>query len=416
MLLKGDVQVLVAGAGPVGLYTALLLARGGVKVAVVDEQHRTAARTYACALHPRTLRLLDEVGLAAPLLAKGERADGLAFFAGAAPAAEVRYGELKSAHPYLLVVPQQTLEDALEERLKAEGVPVLWSHRLTDLRIDETMATARLQRLKKVGSGYSVQSSEWVVDADQETRVPFVIGADGHRSRVWRALGIDLETRGDAQLFAVFEFGAAAPPVAKVRVGLAGGKASVLWPLGQGWWRFGFEIAEEPGEARREKSRALALAGDPSFLDLDSGRFEGLVAERAPWFGEEPEEFAWSMAIRFERRLAQSFGRGPAWILGDAAHLAPPIAVHSMNAGFFEAQTLATELTAVLRAGAPREKLDLWARARHAEFDSLLTGVPVARAEAGAFARENARLVGDCLPASGDDRALLLAQLGLALP
>jgi len=398
----------------VGLFAALCLARRGVPVAVVDEQHRTAARTYACALHPRTVDLLEEVGLAAELCAKGERVDKLAFYEGAERRAEVRCGELKRAHPFLLVVPQQTLEDALEAKLKAEGVPVLWSHRLTDLRADETMATARLQRLAKVGAGYGVQSSEWVVDKEEEVRVPFVLGCDGHRSRARRALGIELATAGAPQLFAVFEFGAQAQ-IDEVRVGVHGGKASVLWPLGQGWWRFGFEIDREPVEARREKSRNLALAGDPAFLDLEASRFAELALERAPWFAARPEELAWSMAIRFERRLAGSFGRGACWILGDAAHLGPPVAVQSMNAGLFEAKTLAVELEAVVRSGASRERLTAWAKDRRAEFEPLLAHAPVAGASANPFVRENARVIGECLPASGEDRAALLGQLGLAL-
>jgi 2-polyprenyl-6-methoxyphenol hydroxylase-like FAD-dependent oxidoreductase len=56
-------EVLVVGAGPVGLFTALHLARAGTRVAIVDEAPRAAARSYALALHAHTLALLDEVGL-----------------------------------------------------------------------------------------------------------------------------------------------------------------------------------------------------------------------------------------------------------------------------------------------------------------------------------------------------------------
>jgi 2-polyprenyl-6-methoxyphenol hydroxylase-like FAD-dependent oxidoreductase len=415
MLLKRDVQVLVAGAGPAGLFTALSLARRGVSVAIVDEQHRTAARTNACALHPRTLEILDEAGLAAPLIAKGQRVEKVAFYEDAARRAEVRYGELKTKFPFLLVVPQQSLEDALEERLKADGLPVHWSHRLAALELDDTVATAHLERLEKGGSGYGVQTSEWEVDREEAVRVPFVVGADGHRSRVRRSLGVEQEKAGEPQLFAVFEFAAEAEGAKEVRVGLCGGKTSVLWPLGQGWWRFGFEIDREPAESRREKSRALAIAGDPAYLDLLPARFEALVKERAPWFEGRVQEIAWSMAIRFERKLAACFGRGPAWLLGDAAHVGPPVAVQSMNAAFAEARSLSEELDAVLRAGASRERLDGWAAARRAEFQKLLSLAPAPQAGAEGFARANARAIGDALPASGEQREALLGQLGLAL-
>ena len=413
MLLKRDTQVLVVGAGPVGLLAALDLARRGVKVAVVDEQQRTAARTYACALHPRSLGLLEEAGVARHLIPRGSRIDSVAFYEGAERRGEASYAKLGGAHSFLLVVPQQTLEDALEARLKAEGVPVLWGHRVGRL-LDDGAAAVRLERLERASSGYAVQTTEWVVQKEEEVRVPFAVGADGHRSQVRRGLSIDLPAAGPTQVFAVWEFAGHGPALKEARVGLTGGKASILWPLGQGWWRFGFEVgADEPVEARREKSRQVALAGDAAWEQLDRERLTELIAERAPWFEGAGEEVAWAMAIRFERRLAASFGRGSAWLVGDAAHLAPPVSVQSMNVGMFEAARLAAEIEAVLRQGAARGRLDAWARARREEFEKLLAGTPTPRPGAQAFARDNARLVADCLPASGEDRARMIEQLGL---
>ena len=62
MLRHEQTEVLVTGAGPVGMLTALLLARGGVRVRIIDQDWRTASRTYACALHPHSLKLLDKLG------------------------------------------------------------------------------------------------------------------------------------------------------------------------------------------------------------------------------------------------------------------------------------------------------------------------------------------------------------------
>ena len=73
-------DVLVVGAGPVGLMTAILLAEAGVEVVVVDREERTASRSYACALHPRTLALLDRLGILDPLLRQGRRIQKIGFF------------------------------------------------------------------------------------------------------------------------------------------------------------------------------------------------------------------------------------------------------------------------------------------------------------------------------------------------
>ena len=66
-------EVLVVGAGPVGLWTALLLAEAGVETIIIDREEHTTARSYACALHPQTLARLQRLGLAQALLEQGRR-------------------------------------------------------------------------------------------------------------------------------------------------------------------------------------------------------------------------------------------------------------------------------------------------------------------------------------------------------
>ncbi|MGC4117856.1 MAG: NAD(P)/FAD-dependent oxidoreductase [Myxococcales bacterium] len=414
MLIKRDVQVLVSGAGPVGLVTALYLNRRGVRVALVDEQMRTTARSYACAIHPQTLELLDEIGVASELISRGQRVDSFAYYDGSERKVEAKYGQLGGRFPFLLIVPQPLLEDALEKRLLAERVAVQWSHRLAKVEVVQDKARVLLHKLEHGTIGYSVARTAWTVTKEDETEVPFVVGADGHRSIIRRQLGIEFAEAAPAQTFGVWEFMAEGAAISEARVGLGEGKACVLWPMGQGWYRFGFEV--EPGEAvegRPEKSRQIALAGDTRHEYLDRGRLVKLIAERAPWFQLAVKDVAWSMAIRFERRLAETFGRGPAWIVGDAAHVAPPVSVQSMNRGLFEAKTLAVELESVARTGASGDRLEAWAKARRGEFEALLKNPITAAADASPFAREWAKLVGDSLPVSGDDRAKLLAQVGL---
>ena len=415
MLIKRDVQVLVSGAGPVGLVTALLLNRRGVRVAVVDEQMRTVARSYACAIHPRTLELLDELGVASELVAQGQRVDKFAYYEGRDRRLELDYGKLSGRFPFLLIVPQPMLEDALERRLNSEGVEVKWCHRLAHVDASGPQAKVLLHQLEHGTIGYSVLRTAWTVVREDQLEVPFVVGADGHRSVVRRQLGIDCPAAGESQLFAVWEFSGEGPEMKEARVSLsAGGLANVCWPLGRGWYRFGFEIdpAESP-DARPEKSRQIAIAGDTSHEYLDRSRLPKLIAERAPWFEVAARDVAWSMAIRFERRLAASYGKGPAWILGDAAHVAPPVSVQSMNLGLQEARTLAVELEAVLRTGASRDRLAAWATARRTDFEAVLTRPPTAGPDAQGFARQWAKAIGDSVPVSGDDRAKLLSQAGL---
>src|SRR5262245_66539060 len=75
-------DALVVGAGPTGLVAALSLAKAGLSVEIIDEAWRPAGHSYALALHPRSLLLLDELGVAAAAVAEGRKLASLALLAG----------------------------------------------------------------------------------------------------------------------------------------------------------------------------------------------------------------------------------------------------------------------------------------------------------------------------------------------
>src|SRR3970040_606310 len=109
-----DPEVLVVGAGPVGLVAALFLQQHGVRVEVVDMHHRTTQHSYALAIHPRTLRILDEAGLSEGLIGAGRKLTKVAYYEGRERRAEIDYSALASKHPYLLVIRQSLLGRAAE--------------------------------------------------------------------------------------------------------------------------------------------------------------------------------------------------------------------------------------------------------------------------------------------------------------
>ena len=144
-------------------------------------------------------------------------------------------------------------------------------------------------------------------------------------------------------------------------------------------------------------------------------RLEHLIAARAPWCTARPTQIYWSTLGSFESRLARSFGKGAVWLAGDAAHQAPPIAVHSMNSGLLEARELASRISKIRRsAGAPSLVAQL-ATEMHERWERLLNPGRVVRALAGAdpWVRQNGARILASLPASGDEREPLLQQIGL---
>jgi 2-polyprenyl-6-methoxyphenol hydroxylase-like FAD-dependent oxidoreductase len=167
--------------------------------------------------------------------------------------------------------------------------------------------------------------------------------------------------------------------------------------------------------ADRFKSRLTTMLGEHFFPHLDETRTRELLRERAPWFEKGAMDIGWSIEVRFEHRLAESFGRGRVWLAGDAAHLTGPAGMQSMNAGLAEAQGLAARIKRIRDGQTGLELLDAYGRERLADWGFLLgqRGGLRPGASASEFVAKNAARLLPCLPATGAGLAPLAAQLGL---
>jgi 2-polyprenyl-6-methoxyphenol hydroxylase-like FAD-dependent oxidoreductase len=419
MLEYDATEVLVAGAGPVGLLTAILLAKQGIKVSIIDEQWRPAVHSYACALHSETLRLLGTLDLAPELLKLGRPLRTVAFYEGKTRQAEVDLSRLSGDHGFLLVLPQSAFEGLLEETLRREwGVKVHWNHRLSDLRPETGAVVAQIDRLGGTAKGHTVPRWEWVVEKSYECRVKFILGADGHHSFVRERLGIPCRQAGPSEAFAVYEFACEREPAPELRVVIDKSSTNVLWPLPGNRCRWSFQmppakLAPEFPAKERKPVRLCQEALD----QVIKSRMQRLVTERAPWFVDGIGELEWAIAVSFGRQAALSFGRDRCWLVGDAAHQTGPVGMQSMNVGFQEAVQLARILSQILREQAPPGKLAEYETACRERWESLLNanGHLSPRASARAWTQERAHKILPCLPAAGEDLRALMDQIGLQL-
>jgi 2-polyprenyl-6-methoxyphenol hydroxylase-like FAD-dependent oxidoreductase len=414
MSARQKTEALVVGAGPVGLMAAAQLTRRNMSVRIVDAGWQGTGMSYALGLHPGSMDILDELGLAEAVLDAGYRVDKIVFHEGGSRRETLDMTRLGCKYPFLTILPQSALERGLEGWLHANKVKVEWNHRVPDVVDDGPPVKVQLDRLGEDTTGYAVARRITVVEKTFSLEADLVIGADGHDSVVRRHLDASYSEVADPALFAVFEFETDVDLNHEAHVILDADLINVLWPLPGGRCRWSFQLTD-PGEfaGERVKSR-LSELGRWILPALDQDRLQTLMAERAPWFTGSIREIIWSVAIRFEQRLASRFGRGGLWLAGDSAHLANPVGVHSMNVGFREVRDLVERYRGA-RDGASADTLNAYDTECRAEWRTLfdLDGTLTTTDGASDFVKANAARILACTPASGSQLRDLLHTIGL---
>jgi 2-polyprenyl-6-methoxyphenol hydroxylase-like FAD-dependent oxidoreductase len=414
---EAQTEVLVVGAGPVGLWTALLLADAGIEVTLIDRETRTAARSYACGLHPHTLKLLSRVGLSEAVIAQGRRIPSVAFYGRETRRAELTFSKMGGEFPFLTILPQNSLENLLEERLVKAGVHVHWNHRFTSFIEEEEQLAATVEELAGTSTGYIVPHWETIVKNRSALRTQFLIGADGHGSLVRQVAGFDYEKLGDPEFFAAFEFESDQAGEDEVRV-VMDDTTNVLWPLPNNRFRWTFQLRRhELASEFPEKERRAVRLSQPNVDERILQYVEKVCHERAPWFSAKAKSIAWCSEVAFERRLVKPFGKNRCWLAGDAAHQTGPVGIQSMNSGFSEAEMLVGLLKRILRESAPLSSLVSYHSEHQNRWATLMgqAGGLKPRPGTDPWVRDHCAKLLPCLPAVGENLTALANQLGLDL-
>jgi 2-polyprenyl-6-methoxyphenol hydroxylase-like FAD-dependent oxidoreductase len=393
------IDVLVAGAGPVGLFTALQLAERGLNVRIVDQEHRTSSHSYALVLHPATLRTLFRSGPFRSILRRGAAITGMSMYEGADRKTRLPFPDDDAGTPFALVLPQSVLEGLLEEELARWDVEVDWTHRLVSMKPGADAVDVEVARLDRAAGGYPYARMEWIVDKTFRFQADYVVGADGYNSFVRRTLGIPYRDLGAPQCFSVYEFDADAHLDPDVRVALNAETTEVLWPLAEDRFRFSFQT-EDTTRHQGTEEELLAFA-----------------KERTPWFDGKVHGIRWTTSVLFERRLADTFGKGRVWLAGDAAHITGPVGGQSMNVGLLEGAALAQAIGEALGSTGSSDAVEAYGKEFHGMWEGLLGihGAPDAGPNCDPWVAERAARILPCLPASGEDLDALLKALDLEL-
>jgi 3-(3-hydroxy-phenyl)propionate hydroxylase len=367
-------RVVVCGAGPVGLTVALILARSGVPVTVLEKLDSLSAESRASTFHPSTLELLDEVGLAGRVVELGLRAPTTQFRDRThGPVVTFDLGVLagETAFPFRVQLEQSKYTVLVLEELRAgvvEGrydVEVRFGHRVH-----------RVEQADNAGSdsravSMLVGTSEELV----ELSAPWVIGAEGAHSSVRESVGITMLGETYPERFLVVsvaeELSDHLADLSYVNY-VADPQEWLVLLRTPDHWRLLFPIPEHTADALDDSMVQAKLNGV-----VDLGR---------PW-----EVLASSLYV-VARRVASRMRAGRVLLAGDAAHQNSPLGGMGMNSGIHDAVSLGRRLSRVWQ-GEDDSLLDEYERLRrevatefvqadsHANWLALREPDPARRAE-----------------------------------
>ena len=411
---NAQTEVLVVGAGPVGMLTALLLTKNGLRTRIIDQESRTAAHSYACALHPASLCILKRAGIVDEVIELGRRIETVGLYEGPARRAQAKFSDLPGPYPFAVVLEQSVLEDLLEQQLRQVGVKIEWNRRLHEIKQGASQVEASIDKLAASGRGYIIPELETTVQDRIDVQAEFVVGADGHDSLLRHQLGIHMARAGAAQLFGVYEIETVEPVDHEMKLVLNGSDINVLWPMADNKCRWSFQIVPPEAAAdfpQKDRNR-LIIVQQPS--DWDSfHHLRRFLVERAPWFQAEVKDIVWVAHVQFERQLASHFGDNRCWLAGDAAHQASPAGMQSMNLGLIEGADLADKFASILRHQADLDLLRTYDKIHRAEWKRLLGLKAPAEPSGGLspWARQHYATILANLPASGEDLDHLMEKL-----
>src|SRR5271155_665313 len=159
-------DVIVVGAGPVGLVAGCELARRGIRVRVIDTLAQPTEQSRAIAVHARSLDMFDRMGIVDEILSTGIKATAMQLYAGHSRLFRVPLGDVDSAFPFTLNTAQTETERVLNERLQSLGVTVERGVELVALRQDAQDGAAVELTLQHENGTTEQTSASWVIGAD----------------------------------------------------------------------------------------------------------------------------------------------------------------------------------------------------------------------------------------------------------
>jgi 2-polyprenyl-6-methoxyphenol hydroxylase-like FAD-dependent oxidoreductase len=327
-----DTDVLIAGAGPVGLTAAIELARRGVDFRIVDPLINPPQYAKAVGVQPRTLEVFEGMGVLGRILDAAIQMFGQLVYVNGQKVAQIEFATPADVPFGFTAIPQYATERILRDELAMHGVQIERGLRVVGFEQDAEAVTAVLD-----GDG-----------GPQTVLARYLLGADGAHSVVRKGLGLTFEGAAFEEQYML-------------------GDVEVDWSVPRGWAVRSMHQTDGgtddllvciplPGRGRYRMSMLVPedLSGGPAAADGIAHGFEGsrkpelhhiqAVLDRLAPEPATARNLRWSSVFRISHRIVDAYGRGRVFVAGDAAHIHPPTGAQGMNTGIQDAHNLAWKL------------------------------------------------------------------------
>jgi 2-polyprenyl-6-methoxyphenol hydroxylase-like FAD-dependent oxidoreductase len=333
-----DTDVLIVGAGPVGLFLANECARRGLRYRIIEARAAQSEHSKALAIFPRTLEIFDMAGLVGPFLEAANRVTSVAVITHGRTLAHIPFTPEQSPYPFVAMVPQDVTERLLVEHLRHAGGAVEYETKFVAAAEQDDYVNVTMDRK---GEPIKLKTS-------------FVVGCDGAHSAVRHLLNLPFEGAeyDDTFILADLETNETLPA-----------DQLQLCPSELG------PVAIFPMSATRRRIVASikTTEGDAPSLDL----VRRILAERAP-SGLEARALLWSAYFRIHHRQVAHLRVGRFFIGGDAAHIHSPFGGQGMNTGLHDVWNLVWKLALVLHGHGNEELLESYSAERRPVIKNVI--------------------------------------------
>ncbi|QZS54230.1 FAD-dependent monooxygenase [Rhodococcus opacus] len=340
-------EVLVVGAGPVGLTAAIELRRRGVACRIIDPLLEPPQYAKAVGIQPRSLEVFESMGVLRHILDAAIQMRGQIVYVNGDEVARLELA-LPGDVPFEFIgLPQYETERILTEYLATFGTTIERGTKLTAFEQDDDGVVATVTG----------------ADGDDTVRTQYLLGCDGAHSVVRKGLGLTFEGGAFVEQYML-------------------GDVEVDWSMPRGYGIRSMHQTDGetddllvciplPGRRRYRMSMLvpsdLAGTGTPAADKIAHGFEAGpkpelshiqAVLDRLSPEPTRASNLRWSSVFRISHRIVDSYGRGRVFVAGDAAHIHPPTGAQGMNTGIQDAHNLAWKVALAVSGAAASDLLD----------------------------------------------------------